>query len=116
MLPAHVQVVVVVRLLATADELGPSHEHTVRNIVRDPDGETLSDLGSPFQVGTQEEISGARAEWLNGVALVALVQFAAERAGTYTFEHIIDDSSKSVPLHVVHGLPPGVQPPSAADD
>ena len=89
-LPAQVQVGIVVRLLASSDELGPQHEHTARNIVRDPAGQTLSDTGEPFRVGTEEEAGGARTEWLNGIALASLVQFEAAQPGTYTFEHIVD--------------------------
>ena len=104
-LPAPVQVGVAVRLLATADELGPDHHHTVRNIVRGPDGSPLSDLIETFKAGSLEEIANARPEWLNGIALVLMIMFDAAEAGTYTFEHIVDDSSKSIPLHVVHGVP-----------
>lgn len=104
-LPAPVQVGVVVRLLATGDELGPDHDHTVRNVMRGPDGGTLSDLEETFQAGSVDEAAGARAEWLNGIVLVTIVMFEAAESGTYTFEHIVDNSSKSVPLHVVHGLP-----------
>lgn len=110
-LPAHVQVIAVVRMLATADELGPKHEHTIRNIVRDPEGQTLSDLSNPFVAGTDAEAEGARAEWLNGIAGVIVIQFPVAQPGTYTFEHIVDASSKQIPLHVVEGLPPGMQPP-----
>lgn len=109
--PSPVQVGVVVRLLATAEELGPGHEHTARNIMRGPDGGTLSDLQQPFQAGSAQEAEGARREWLNGVVLVTLVVFEATEPGTYSFEHIVDGSSKSVPLHVIHGLP-GEAPPT----
>jgi len=106
--PAGVQVGFATRLLATANELGPEHEHTVRSIIRDPRGETLSDLGdATFRAGSAEQAAGARTDWLNGIALVTVIQFEAAEAGTYTFEYIVDDSSNSVPLHVVHGLPGG---------
>lgn len=111
-LPSPIQVGVVVRLLAAAEELGPDTDHTVRNILRAPDGSTLSDLEETFQAGAADEIVNARAEWLNGIVVVTLVRFEATEAGTYTFEHIVDGSTKSVPLHVVHGLPGG-QPPAA---
>lgn len=100
-LPAPVQVGVVVRLLASADELGPDVDHTVRNIMRGPDGATLSDLEETFKADAEQ----AREEWLNGLVVVTIVMFEATEEGTYTFEHIVDGSSKSVPLHVVHGLP-----------
>jgi hypothetical protein len=109
-LPAPVQVAVAVRLLATAEELGPDCDHTTRNIIRGPDGGTLSDLSSTFKAGTKEEAGAARLEWLTGIALVAVIRFAPGEAGTYTFEHMVDGSSKSVPLHIVHGLPAGTEP------
>jgi hypothetical protein len=102
-LPAPVQVGVVVRVPATADELGPDHEHTVRSIIRDPRGEVLSDTEDVFKAGSAEEAAGARDEWLNGMALATTVSFDAAEAGTYTFEHIVDGSSRSLPLHIVHG-------------
>lgn len=100
-LPAPVQVGVVVRLLASAEELGADHDHTVRNIMRAPDGSTLSDLEETFQANAAH----ARTEWLNGLVVVTIVVFEATEEGTYTFEHIVDASTKSVPLHVVRGLP-----------
>lgn len=105
--PAPVQVGVVVRLLATADELGPEHEHSVRNIISDPDGETLSDLTGTFRAGTAEEAARARSEWLNGIAVTTIIRFDAAQPGSYSFEHIVDGSSKSVPLHVVEAPPAG---------
>jgi hypothetical protein len=110
-LPQTVQVGVAMRLLASADELGPDHDHTVRNIVRDPAGNTLSDLAETFNAGSVEQADRARADWLNGMAFVTIIQFQATDEGTYTFELIVDSSSKSVPFHVVHGLPPGVAQP-----
>lgn len=99
--PAAVQVGIAVRLLATADELGPDVTHAVRSVIRDPDGMALSDVEEEFQVGTHEEAALARSEWLNGIALVAVVTFEATRPGSYSYEHIVDGSSKSIPLHVV---------------
>ena len=46
--PAVIQVALAIRLLAMADELGEEHQHTVRNIIRRPSGEVLSDLSSSF--------------------------------------------------------------------
>ena len=38
--------------------------------------------------------------------LVSVIQFEADSDGTYTFEHVVDESSKSIPLHVALGPPP----------
>jgi hypothetical protein len=40
-----------------------------------------------------------------------VVEFEATEEGTYMIEHSIDETSAAVPVHVVHGLPPGVEPP-----
>jgi len=86
-LPAPVQVGVVVRLLATADELGPDHDHTMRNVIRGTDGEPLGDgEEATFQMGTVEEVGAARKDWLNGIAVITMAAFEATEAGTYTFE------------------------------
>jgi len=102
-LPAAVQVGVVVRLLATGDELGPEHDHTMRNVIRGPDGEPLSEQDATFKAGTAEEVSAARADWLNGIALMTMVAFEATEPGTYMFELIVDGSTKATPLHVIVG-------------
>jgi len=33
------------------------------------------------------------------------VQFEATEEGTYSLEHIVDDNSKRLPIHVVIGVP-----------
>jgi hypothetical protein len=105
-LPAPIQVAVVVRLLATADELGPDHDHTVRNIIRSPDGEPLSEgETATFQIGTSEEAGSAREDWLNGIELITMAAFEATEPGTYTFELTVDGSTKATPLHVAQGQP-----------
>jgi hypothetical protein len=103
--PAVVQVAVAVRLLATADEMGEDHQHTVRNIVSGPSGEVLSDLESSFAAAGPQ----VQTEWLNGIMVTLVIQFEAAAAGTYTFEHVVDDSSRSIPLHVAPGPPPGFE-------
>jgi hypothetical protein len=111
--PAPIQVVVAVRLLASADELGPDHDHTARNVITDPSGTVLSDLEHTFQISSSEQAAAARTEWLNGIEVVTVVQFEAVGPGSYSFEHIVDESSKTVPMHVLEGTPPGmVEPPS----
>ncbi len=107
-LPAAVAVLMAVRLTAMADELGPDHPHTARNIVRDPSGEAISDVSGEFRA----ELPGARADWLTGLILPTLIQFQAMEEGAYAFEHIVDGGSPSiVPLHIIQGLPPGAAQP-----
>jgi hypothetical protein len=101
--PAAIQVAVAVRLLATADELGEDHQHTVRNIVSGPSGEVLSDLVSSFAAAGPR----VQTEWLNGIMVMMVIQFEAAGEGTYTFEHVVDESSRSIPLHVALDPPPG---------
>lgn len=50
----------------------------------------------------------ARPEWLAGITLPFVVVFDASAEGTYAIEFSVDDASKSLPIHVVHGEPPGV--------
>ena len=113
--PAPIQVLIAVRLLATRDELGPEHDHTVRNIVRDTSGNQLSDLQHTFQAGLPDEVAAARADWLTGIEVVTVVQFEASEPGAYGFEHIVDGSSKSVPLHVLLAPPAGGAPSTSVD-
>lgn len=101
-LPTPLQVAMAIRLLATADELGPDHPHIARNIIRDPRGNAISDLSAEFRA----EAEAARPDWLAGILVHTVIQFEATEEGTYTFEHVVDQSSASVPLHIVHGLPP----------
>jgi hypothetical protein len=109
-LPAAVQVFVAVRLLATADELGPGIQHTMRTIVRDPDGEVATDVMTSFNAGTPAEVKHARGEWLNGMAIVTIVAFTAVREGSFALDCSVDGSNVTTPLHVVEGLPPGAVP------
>jgi len=104
-LPTEIQVPMAIRLSGLPEELHPDVPHAARNIIRGPDGSTLGDEAAQFTIGSQAAVE--RPEWLHGVLLHTLVGFTATEDGTYTFEHIVDDSSMSVPLHVVHGPPPG---------
>jgi len=100
-LPAPVSVWMAVRLLAQADELD-GEAHPVKNVIIGPDAQVLSDVVGEFGA----EMDGARPDWLNGLMLATVVQFEAPAEGTYTFQHTIDESSASVPLHIVHGPEP----------
>ncbi len=100
-LPASLQVLCAVRLTATADELVGGITHQMRNVVTDPSGSVVSDVGGEFEIGTENP----RREWLNGIVLPSAAQFEATVSGTYQLEHIVDNDSKSIPLHVVVGQP-----------
>lgn len=101
-LPKEVVVTIAVRLLATSDELSSHQPHTARSIIRDPDGDILSDVGGEFVA----DGTNARTEWLNGLMLLTIIRFEADVDGTYMFEHVVDASHKEIPLHIVHGQPP----------
>jgi hypothetical protein len=100
-LPATLQVLCAVRLTATAEELTEGITHQMRNVVTDPSGVVVSDVGGEFEVGTENP----RREFLNGIVLPSAITFEAEVAGSYQLEHIVDNDSKSIPLHVVVGQP-----------
>ena len=101
-LPQVVQILMAVRLTATADELTPDHAHAGRNVVRDPDGQVISEVGGELRVG----MDNARQEWLNGLVLPTAVQFEVDREGAYTVEHHIDEASSSVPIHIIQAAAP----------
>ena len=105
--PAGIEVALAIRLLALADEMGADRQHTVRNIVSGPSGEVLSDLESSFAAAG----SDVRTEWLNGIMVTMVIRFEATAEGTYTFEHFVDGSSKSIALHVASGPRPGLGEP-----
>jgi hypothetical protein len=102
-LPSPVQVVLAVRLLAMAEELDPDQPHQLTNRVRDPHGEVIGEATGDLRIGAES----ARPEWLAGIMANAVVQFLAAEEGTYTIELVVDEASKELPIHVVHGLPPG---------
>ena len=109
-LPAQMQVLMAVRLTALLDELGPEHEHPVRNVVRSPGGDVVDEQTGNFALGgVQENVE--RENWLHGLLMPMVVTFEATEEGTYTVEHFVDHASYPVPLHIVHGPPPGAQLP-----
>jgi hypothetical protein len=95
--------------LATAEELHESEHHTVSR-VRGPSGDLVSEVEGEFAMGGGESASP---EWLTGIIVPSVVQVEITEEGTYMIEHEIDDSSNSLPIHVVQGLPPGAEPPDA---
>jgi hypothetical protein len=102
-LPAPIQVLLALRLLATEEELTADQKHPVTNRVRDPHGEIVSDVSGELSIAGES----TRPEWVVGIIVPALVQFEATDEGTYTIEQTVDEASVSLPIHIVHGLPPG---------
>lgn len=107
-LPAPIQVFLALRLLATPDEVEAGELHATANRIRDPRGEVLAEATGEIKVAGE----AARPDWLVGVTLPVVVQFEAAEEGTYTIELDVDDATESLPIHVVVGLPPGVEPPT----
>jgi hypothetical protein len=107
-IPSPVQVILVARLLGTVDELDPSIMHTITNRVFDPRGDLHNEESIELAVGG----TSASPDWLVGISLPFACRFEAAEQGTYTIEVSVDDASKSLPIHVVHGLPPGMSPAS----
>jgi hypothetical protein len=106
-LPTRLQVILAVRILAMADEVGdPDVKHTVANKIRSPQGEIIGEGTLEIGVGGES----ARPEFLIGLSLPIVITFEAAQEGTYAVELAIDQSEKSLPIHVVHGLPPGSEP------
>lgn len=103
-LPAPVQLVLAVRLLALAEELD-GEPHVTISRVRDPSGDLMSEVPGEIGFAAPE----AQQEWLNGIMLPSVVQFEAPVEGTYMIEHSVDGSSNELPIHIVLGEPPGVE-------
>ena len=89
--PAPVQVAIAIRIQALPEELTPDVQHTVRNVVRGPDGEPLSEVGGEVAFAGSQEVE--RPDWLQGVILATVIAFEAAEEGTYAFEHTMDQSS-----------------------
>jgi hypothetical protein len=81
----------------------------VLNRLRDPRGDLMSEVGGSLAVGG----TARNPDWLSGIMIVSVIQFEAAEEGTYTIEIVVDESEKSLPIHVVHGLPPGISPPES---
>jgi hypothetical protein len=101
--PGPLQVVLAVRALATPEELEAGDEHTITNLIRDPSGGQIGEMTGQLKIQAEAQ----RPEWLVGLTLPMIVQFDALEEGTYTIEVGIDGASHALPIHVVHGLPPG---------
>jgi hypothetical protein len=109
-LPTEIQVVLAVRVLAMAEEFG-EEGHTATNRVRDPRGDVISEVGGPFKVDGEP----ANQDWLQGIIITTIAQFEVTEEGAYAIEFEVDDSTQSLPIHVVHGPPPGTEWPDEAE-
>jgi uncharacterized protein DUF6941 len=100
-LPSPLQLMLAVRLTATAEELAPGIQHVLRTVVTDANVEPVFEAGLEFEANTEN----TQAEWLNSLVVPSVVQFEVVEAGTYQLEQSVDGNSKSIPLHVIVGTP-----------
>jgi hypothetical protein len=100
-LPSQLQLMLAVRLTATAEELAPGIQHVLRTVVTDANVEPVFEAGLEFEANTEN----TQAEWLNSLVVPSVVQFEVVEAGTYQLEQSVDGNSKSIPLHVIVGAP-----------
>lgn len=107
--PRVVAVMFAIRVTALAEEPGPDNPHTAVERIRAPNGEVIHEMST--EMGAVAVGDLLNPDWLQGIALAAGAQFPAPTEGTYTVTHKFDDSEHSLPLHVVHGFPPGFEPP-----
>ena len=105
-LPAPVQIFLAIRLVGLPHEFDEDVKHAVTNRVRGPNGDVLTELRGEIAVAAES----ARPDWVAGVILPAVAQFEAVVEGTYMIEFDVAGVTSALPIHVVHGLPPGAQP------
>jgi len=98
---------IAVRLVGLAEEFTPDQKHATATRIKDPHGETVNEMGGNFAIGAES----ARPDYLTGVTLPMVVRFDVAEEGTYAVECEFGGAEKSLPIHVVHGLPPGFEPP-----
>jgi hypothetical protein len=100
-LPAPIQVMLAVRITATAEELSPGIQHVLRTLVSDGTGEVVFEATLEFEA----DADTSQTEWLNSMVMPTVVQFEAAEAGTFQLEQAVDGDSQSIPLHVIEGAP-----------
>ena len=100
-LPAPIQVMLAVRLTATAEELAPGIQHVLRTVITDGAGDAVFEATVEFEA----DADTAQSEWLNSMVMPSVVQFEAIEAGTFQLEQSVDGNSQSIPLHVIEGAP-----------
>lgn len=106
--PRIVQVMFAIRLTAMHEEL-TGGTHRIVNEIKGPDGQVMHHVEG--ELGTQATGDVLNPDWLQGMVIPAGAQFQADQEGTYTVVHRLDGSEHSLPLHVHHSAPPGVQLP-----
>jgi hypothetical protein len=97
---------VAIRLVGLAEEFTPDQRHTTATRIKNPAGEILSEMKGEFAIGAESP----RPDFLAGVTIPAVVRFDVSGEGSYAIEYEFGDAWTSLPIHVVHGLPPGVDP------
>lgn len=108
--PRAIGVMFALRLTAMADELGPDQPHQMSERIRDPSGNVIHEIAG--ELGAVAQGDPLHPEWLQGLSLAVGAQFEVPVEGTYTVTHRFDTSEHSLPLHVHHTSPPGVEPPT----
>lgn len=107
--PRVVAIQFAIRVTALADELTSGESHKLVERVRDPSGTVVHELEGDLNWTAEGGVP--HPDWLQGISLPIGAQFPADAEGTYSVTHQFDASEHSLPLHVVHGFPPGVVPP-----
>jgi uncharacterized protein DUF6941 len=100
-LPTTLQVLLAIRLTGLAEEFTDDQMHTTATRIKDPDGNTISEVKGELVVGVEQR----QAEYLATITIPAAVQLEVTEEGTYAVELEFDDAWKSLPIHVVHGTP-----------
>ncbi|MEK6251251.1 MAG: hypothetical protein AABM43_04780 [Actinomycetota bacterium] len=99
--PAPVQVFLAMRFSAMQDELGPDNPHTLRNLIRDTQGNVLSEMSGEIVAEGEQH----KPEYLATIMLPTIAQFEAAEEGTYMLESDLDGETNAVPIHVLQGPP-----------
>jgi hypothetical protein len=100
-LPAPLQLMLAVRLTATAEELTPGVPHVLRTVITDAQGDVAFEAAMEFEANTDSP----QTEWLNSLVLPSVIQFEVTEAGTLQLEQSVDGNGRSIPLHVIVGEP-----------
>jgi hypothetical protein len=91
-----------IRLTALPDEFTLDQKHPTTTRIKDPSGNTLSEMSGEFSVNADS----ARPDYLAGVTIPVAIQLEVTEEGTYAIECEFGDAWKSLPIHVAQGVPP----------
>lgn len=100
-IPSQIQLWLAIRLTALPEEFTEDQQHATATRIKDPSGNMVSEMKGKFSIGAES----ARADYLAGVTIPALVQLEVTEEGTYALELEFGDAWTSLPVHVVHGTP-----------